>query len=46
MASDGEVRINGAELVGDYAVTLSFDDGHGTGIYPYELLEALSQADA
>jgi len=27
-------------LVGNYAVTLSFSDGHDTGIYPFTMLHA------
>jgi DUF971 family protein len=30
-----------AELVGRYALTLSFSDGHGTGIFSFELLREL-----
>lgn len=32
------VRITGVESVGNYAVRLTFDDGHATGIYPWALL--------
>ncbi|MEW6249449.1 MAG: DUF971 domain-containing protein [Planctomycetota bacterium] len=30
-----------AELVGQYAIRLTWADGHSTGIYDYELLRAL-----
>ena len=30
-----------ADVVGNYALTFSFSDGHGTGIYPFELLRRL-----
>jgi len=32
------VRINGIEAVGHYAVTLTFDDGHDTGVYSWKHL--------
>lgn len=35
-----QVRIAQVEPVGNYAVRLVFDDGHGTGIYTWELLYA------
>lgn len=35
------VRIAAVEPVGNYAVRLQFDDGHGTGIYTWPLLHAL-----
>lgn len=37
------VRLVDAELVGNYAVRLVFDDGHRTGIYSWELLEKLGR---
>lgn len=33
-----DVRITGIEPVGNYAVRLSFDDGHNTGIYSWDIL--------
>lgn len=32
------VRITAVEGVGNYAIRLTFDDGHSTGIYPWALL--------
>ncbi|MFZ1681466.1 MAG: DUF971 domain-containing protein [Rhizobiaceae bacterium] len=32
------VRIKDMHAVGNYAVQLDFDDGHTTGIYPWEVL--------
>ncbi len=32
------VGIRAIEAVGNYAIRLIFDDGHDTGIYPWELL--------
>lgn len=29
------VRITGVEPVGNYALRISFDDGHGTGLYEF-----------
>lgn len=29
---------SGVRLVGNYAITMSFSDGHGTGIYPFPML--------
>ena len=37
------VKLTGIELVGNYAVKCSFDDGHDTGLYTWELLYSLSQ---
>lgn len=36
------VRIVGVEPVGNYAVRLTFDDGHRTGIYTWEYLAGLA----
>ena len=37
-----EIRIAGAELVGNYAVNLIFEpDHHTTGIFPWDLLREL-----
>ena len=38
-----DVVINKIEPVGSYAVQLSFDDGHDTGIYSWETLYKLGQ---
>ncbi|MDX1595260.1 MAG: DUF971 domain-containing protein [Gammaproteobacteria bacterium] len=38
-----EVNIEHIEPVGNYAVTLHFDDGHNTGIYNWELLYELGE---
>ena len=35
------VNISALEFVGNYAVRISFDDGHDTGIYSWEYLEDL-----
>jgi DUF971 family protein len=37
-AGKGEVRIVGVDPVGNYAIRLTFDDGHSTGIYGWDLL--------
>jgi DUF971 family protein len=36
-----DVRITGVEPVGHYAIRLSFDDGHSTGIYTWAYLREL-----
>ncbi len=36
-----KVRLTGVEAVGNYAVKLSFDDGHDTGIYSWDYLHEL-----
>ncbi|GAA5215283.1 DUF971 domain-containing protein [Corallincola platygyrae] len=38
-----EVNISTIERVGNYAVKLVFDDGHDTGIYPWQLLYILGR---
>ena len=34
-----DVRITGIEPVGNYAVRLTFDDGHNTGIFSWDILQ-------
>ena len=36
-----DVRSTRAELVGNYALSFAFSDGHGTGIYSFENLRRL-----
>ncbi len=36
-----KVRLTGVEPVGNYAIKLSFDDGHDTGIYSWDYLSEL-----
>jgi len=36
----------GMELVGNYAVQITWSDGHATGIYTYDHLRALCPCDA
>jgi len=38
-----QVNITAIEPVGNYAVKLTFDDGHNTGIYSWETLYKLAQ---
>ena len=33
-----DIKIDRIELVGRYAIFFNFNDGHGTGIYPFETL--------
>ncbi len=37
-----QVRITGLEPVGNYAIRISFDDGHDTGIYAWDYLKDLA----
>ncbi len=39
--SSGPIVATGAELVGNYAIRISFSDGHDTGIYTWEYLRSL-----
>lgn len=42
LAGPDPVTITNASLVGGYAVSFEFaPDGHGTGIYPFDVLAAL-----
>ncbi|HME23268.1 MAG TPA: DUF971 domain-containing protein [Acetobacteraceae bacterium] len=43
VAGKREVAIVGIEPVGNYAVRLTFDDLHDTGIYSWEYLHALGR---
>ena len=33
-----DIVTSGVSLVGNYAITILFSDGHGTGIYPFRML--------
>ena len=37
-----EVRILGFKKVGNYAIRITFSDGHATGIYSWEFLKSLA----
>lgn len=41
----GDLRSERAELVGNYALTFAFSDGHGTGIFSFEALRRLCQCE-
>jgi ATP-binding protein involved in chromosome partitioning len=41
-----DLRILGVRLVGQYALYFAFNDGHSTGIYPYEALLEICPCDA
>jgi DUF971 family protein len=41
-----DIRILGVRLVGQYALYFAFNDGHSTGIYPYEALLDLCPCEA
>ena len=40
-----DVAPRSISLVGNYAIRIDWSDGHGTGIYTYELLAALCPCD-
>lgn len=40
----GEVKAVDAELVGNYAIKISFSDGHATGIYTWDYLREIDPA--
>ena len=39
-----EVLIKAIEQIGNYAVRITFDDGHSTGLYSWEYLHELGEA--
>ena len=39
--SSGPLTATGAELVGNYAIRVSFSDGHDTGLYSWEYLREI-----
>jgi DUF971 family protein len=41
-----DIRIQSLQPVGNYALTMTFSDGHGTGIYPWRLLRDITQPQA
>jgi len=41
----GRNELGSVEVVGGYAVRFSWKDGHGTGLYTWELLRSLCECD-
>lgn len=41
-----DLQLNDAQLVGNYAVRLSWSDGHSTGLYTWNLLRKLCSCSA
>jgi DUF971 family protein len=41
MASNKPLTATGAELVGNYAIRITFSDGHDTGIYSWQYLREI-----
>jgi len=39
----GDIQIESLQSVGRYAVGILWSDGHRTGIYPYDLLNRLTE---
>lgn len=44
MVSGLKIEATGAELVGNYAIRVSFNDGHDTGIYSWQYLREIDPA--
>ncbi|WP_165857659.1 gamma-butyrobetaine hydroxylase-like domain-containing protein [Marinobacter sp. JSM 1782161] len=44
--SKRNVLVTGAEMVGNYALKLSFDDGHDSGLFSWAYLEELGEQKA
>ncbi|MBB4197648.1 hypothetical protein CCR94_13055 [Rhodoblastus sphagnicola] len=42
VSGKAKVRVTGVDPVGNYALRLTFDDGHHTGLYTWEYLRELS----
>ena len=40
------VTAESVKPVGNYAISLAFSDGHGTGVYRYEFLREICPCDA
>jgi DUF971 family protein len=38
-------KIKNIETVGDYAIQITWDDGHNTGIYSWEYLSELEKGE-
>jgi len=45
-AIPAELHVVQAEVVGRYAISFQWSDGHNTGIYSFQLLRELCQCDA
>ena len=41
----GELTVTSAEKVGNYAIKITFSDGHDSGIYSFEYLRELAEAE-
>ena len=44
-SSDGKLVIDNVQLVGNYAIKITFSDGHATGIYTWEYLRSLTSEE-
>ena len=42
-SGDAPIKALDADLVGNYAIRISFSDGHTTGIYSWEYLRSLPE---
>jgi DUF971 family protein len=43
IASEAQINIKNIEQVGNYAIGITWKDGHNTGIYEYSFLRKLSE---
>ena len=43
--SDEEIKLENIDVVGRYALSLKWKDGHSTGVYEYNMLASFNQAD-
>jgi DUF971 family protein len=44
-SSPGRYKLTNAEVIGNYALKLTWADGHDTGIYHWEYLRSLCECD-
>ena len=44
-AADKPITAVGAQLVGNYAIRITFSDGHDTGLYSWEYLKQIDRGD-
>ena len=40
--NENQIKVSGINLVGSYALSISWKDGHNTGIYEYSFLKNLA----
>ena len=45
-SGEGPLTVTGAEMVGNYAIRITFSDGHDTGIYSWQYLRQIDPENA